>query len=182
LPGVALLLILCSVCVSHLSAKLPSLFTKLVMAVVVVGFVGWRASREELNGLQPLRGYGRRFAVVAEFVRDELPQNAIVLSMIHSGSIRYYANRPTLRWEWLAPEWLDGSLEFLAKNGYHPFLLIDDSERPQFIERFGSHSRWGALDWAPVAAYRGNVRAELFDLNQRSRTIATRWIGERNSP
>jgi hypothetical protein len=182
LPGVALLLILCAAGVSHLSERLPSLFTRLVLAVIVIGFLTWRASREELNGLQPLGAYGRRFAVVAEYVRDELPQNAIVFSMIHSGSVRYYANRPTLRWDWLPGEWLDGSLEFLTKSGYHPFLLIDDWERPQFIERFGSRSRWGALDWAPLATYRGNVRAELFDLGQRNGTIPTRWIGERSSP
>jgi hypothetical protein len=181
LPAVTLLLILCSVSVSHLSAKLPSLFMRLVLAVAVIGFLAWRASREELNGLQPLGEYGRRFAVVAEYVRDELPQNAIVLSMMHSGSVRYYAHRPTLRWDWLAPEWLESSVEFLAQSGYHPFLLIDDWERPRFVERFGSHSSWGALDWAPVATYRGNVRAELFDLKERKVTIPTRWIGEPNS-
>jgi hypothetical protein len=181
LPGVALLLILCSVSVYYLSARLPSLFTQLVLAVIFIGFVAWRASREELNGLQPIGAYGRRFAVVAEYVRDELPQNAIVLSMIHSGSVRYYASRPTLRWDWLAPEWLERSLQFLTNNGYHPFLLIDDWERPQFIERFGSKSSLGALDWAPIATYRGNVRAELFDLKERQRTHATRWIGEPNS-
>ena len=181
LPGVALLLILCSVSVLHLSARLPSLYTKLVLAVAVVAFVGWRVSRDQLNGLQPIRGYDRRFAVVAEYVRDELPQNAIVLSMIHSGSVRYYAHRATVRWDWLAPEWLDRSVEFLARNGYHPFLLIDDWERPRFIDRFGSQSRWGTLDWAPIAIYRGNVRAELFDLTKRDPTVTTRWIGERNS-
>jgi hypothetical protein len=61
-------------------------------------------------------------------------------------------------------------------------LLIDDWERPQFVERFGSYSRWAALESAPVATYRGNTRAELFDLTNLNRTVATRWIGEPNRP
>ena len=45
------------------------------------------------------------YTSVAEYVRTKLPANAIILTVQHSGSIRYYANRLTLRWDQLAAEW-----------------------------------------------------------------------------
>jgi hypothetical protein len=101
---------------------------------------------------------------------------------MHSGSIRYYSGRLILRWDYIPAEWLDRSLEFLSENGYHPYLLIDDWERPRFVERFAGHTRWGALDWPPVATYRGGIRADLFELTQRNGALNTRPIGDADAP
>ena len=182
LPGVAVLLILCAAALVRGALKLPTRFAAFTLGGALILFFAWRATRPELAGLQPIRGYGRRFAVVAEYVRDELPPNAIVFSSIHSGSVRYYAHRPTVRWDWMAPEWLDRSVDFLVANGYHPFLLLDDWERPVFTERFRAHSRSAMLESGLIAAYRGNVRAELFDLLSGASTSTTRWIGEGRFP
>ena len=59
---------------------------------------------------------------VGQFVVDRLPPNAILISMQHSGSLRYYAGRPTLRYDWLTREWWPRALDVLAAQGLSAFL------------------------------------------------------------
>ncbi len=106
----------------------------------------------------------RRFAVVGEFVRDELPPNAILLSMQHSGSVRYYSGRLTLRWDLLPPEWLERSSDVPSDERISPVAAA---------RRVGAASvhandlprtrKLGALDWQPVATYSGEIRTDIFD-------------------
>ena len=75
--------------------------------------------------------------------------------MMHSGSLRHYSDRLTLRWDMLAPDWLDRSLPWLRAEGYVPFLVLETWEEPQFRDRFAGHSAIGALDWDPIASLDG---------------------------
>jgi hypothetical protein len=179
LPGIALILMLSAASILQLSARMSSSYTKAIVAGLFVLFLAWRW---ETTGLKPPPANERRYAVIGEYVRDHLPPNAILLSIIHSGSVRYYSGRSTLRWDWLPAEWLEPSLVFLRSNGYRPFLLIEDWERPQYMERFSTQSKLGSLDWPPVASYHGNVRADIFDPADRDHflageRIATQVIG-----
>jgi hypothetical protein len=179
LPAIALILMLTAACILHLSSQLSSSFTRAIVAALVVLFLAWRW---ESTGLKPPPANERRYAVIGEYVRDQLPPNAILLSIIHSGSVRYYSGRTTLRWDWLPAEWLEPSLAFLRSNGYRPLLLIEDWERSQYTERFSAQSKLGSLDWPPIATYHGGVRADIFDPEDRQRFLAgerieTRIIG-----
>ena len=75
----------------------------------------------------------------------------MVLSVQHSGSVRYYANRITLRYDWLPPDQLDAAVRDLTAKGYQPYLVVDDWEQKEFQTRFGPASALGKLDWPPVA-------------------------------
>jgi hypothetical protein len=179
LPAIALILMLSAAGILHLSSRLSSPFAKAIVAAFFVLFLAWRW---ETTGLKPPPANERRYAVIGEYVRDQLPPNAILLSIIHSGSVRYYSGRSTLRWDWLPAEWLEPSLVFMRSNGYRPLLLIEDWERPQYMERFSTQSKLGNLDWPPIASYHGNVRADIFDPADRDRflageRIATQIIG-----
>jgi hypothetical protein len=59
-----------------------------------------------------------------------------VLALQHSGSIRYYANRPTLRWDLLSPQHLDHVLTILRAQGHEPFLVVDGGEYENFRRKF----------------------------------------------
>ena len=41
-----------------------------------------------------------RYRAVAEFVERALPPNSVIFAMQHSGTLRLYAGRPTIRYEW----------------------------------------------------------------------------------
>jgi hypothetical protein len=96
---------------------------------------------------------------MGRYIANELPQNAVLVSMIHSGSANFYSGRLTVRWDMLRPEQLDPLLEELRRRGYTPFILLDDFEEPQFSERFRGASQLAPLDWEPIVTM---PRARLF--------------------
>jgi hypothetical protein len=83
-----------------------------------------------------------------------LPQKAAVLSMLHSGSVRYYAGRATVRFDLIPPAKLDATLAILGSSGYRPFILLEPSEAPEFQKRFTGFSTLARLDWPPIAFLR----------------------------
>ena len=167
LPAISLLLILTAGGLLHLSQRLPPRSARWLAAAACLLVMAWRW---DSAGMQPPPPNERRFAVVGEFVRDALPANAILLSMQHSGSLRYYAGRPTVRWDLLDAEWLDRSLMFFREKGYRPFILLEEWEQPLFTQRFAGHTNVAALDWRPMATYTGQIRTDIFDPADQSRS------------
>ena len=96
-----------------------------------------------------------RFATVGQHIAEHLPENALFVARLHSGSARYYSGRQTIRYEWIPAERLDALLAHLERSGYSPFILIDDVEAPDFIKTFAGRSSVGALDWPPIASVSG---------------------------
>jgi hypothetical protein len=64
-----------------------------------------------------------------------------VLSSLHSGAIRLYSGRQTLRWDEIPENALDATITTLVGLGYEPYLALDTpSEPPLFDERFKSQT------------------------------------------
>jgi hypothetical protein len=78
--------------------------------------------------------------------------------------VRYYANRVTLRFDWLPADRLDAVLAELTALGHHPFLLVDDWEEKDYRTRFEASGRAGRLDWEPVARIHNGPQVRLYDL------------------
>jgi hypothetical protein len=91
-----------------------------------------------------------RYEAIGRYIADQLPRNAVLLSMLHSGSANFYSGRLTIRWDWLMPEQLDPLIADLRRRGYVPFLLLDETEEQPFSSRFNGASRLAPLDWAPL--------------------------------
>jgi hypothetical protein len=162
LPAIALLLTLCAVTLSAFGERLHSFHAKVLAVACFVVFLAWRW---DVMGLKPPRPQDRQAAVIGGYVRDHLPQNAVVFSFFQAGSVRYYSGRLTLRWDWMSPESLDRSVTFLTSNGYRPFLLItEDWERTQFLQKFSGRSKVWSPGLKPVATHEGVSRADLYDL------------------
>jgi hypothetical protein len=107
----------------------------------------------------------RRYAAIARLVDEYTEPNAVILTSQHSGTIRYYARRETLRFDFLDPAWLDRAVEWLAAEGRHPYVLVEDWEQPLLEARF-PESRLAALPFPPVLTWHstytpGDVR--LYD-------------------
>jgi len=96
----------------------------------------------------------RRYATVAELVRQATDPSSMILASIHTGPIRYYAGRDTMRFDLLNEEWLDRAIAWLNEHGRHPYILIEDWERPIFEKRFSAMNSLGRLDLSPLLAYR----------------------------
>ncbi len=79
-----------------------------------------------------------------------LPEDALFLSNLHSGSLRYYAKRLTLRFDWLAPDVYAEALEKLREAGRPLFVVLDESEREAFRGRYASVADLSWLDEPPT--------------------------------
>jgi hypothetical protein len=99
----------------------------------------------------------RRYIDVGRFMAAHTGPEAVLLSMQHSGSLRLYAGRLTLRWDQLDPGWLDRAVEHLQSLGRRPYFVLDEFEVEEFKRRFARRSRHGALDWPPMATLGSTV-------------------------
>jgi hypothetical protein len=93
----------------------------------------------------------RRYIDVARFTATHTDPDAVILSLQHSGSLRIYANRLTLRYDLLDAAWLDRTVDYLQSIGRRPYFVLDGAEVDGFKRRFGSINRTGTLDWPPIA-------------------------------
>jgi len=102
----------------------------------------------------------RRFIDMALKVRERTPESAVVLTMLQSGSLRYYGGRQTLRFDRLPPEWLDRTLEWLVNQDVHPYALFSDPvERADFEHHFEGQ-RGSALPAAQLVFSSGDLPGE----------------------
>ncbi len=113
-------------------------------------------------GMQRFEG---RYVAVGRWVGEHLPENAVILSKQHSGSVRYYGGRPTLRYDRI--ELLRAVIDDLVKAGHHPYLLLEDWERPEFTNRFLGVG-FERLSWQPLARMRQPEPLALYDLLNRA--------------
>jgi hypothetical protein len=105
--------------------------------LLAVGFLAFRIEGLRTHRILDARITGTVYLSAADYVRTKLPQNAVVLTVQHSGSIRHYTNRLTMRWDLLAPEWWPRALDVLVARGYRPYLLISSYEEAQLRRQFG---------------------------------------------
>jgi hypothetical protein len=135
------------------------------MAVVLLVMTAVLSMRAGFIRSDQLLGHWREgvpYTSVGEYVRRQLPSNAVILTVQHSGSIRYYSGRLTLRWDVLPPEWWPRAANALVARGYRPYVLVTSVEEEPFRSRFGLSS----ADDAPgtlVATLAGPEVNRLYD-------------------
>jgi hypothetical protein len=132
-----------------------------VAAALILATAVWSASTASSLGVFRVWEGERKYPAVGEFVRDRLPRSAFVLAAQHSGSLRYYSHRPTLRWDLLDRASLDRALRSMRDAGYDPFLVVDTGEDETFRQRFGGTSRRAIENLAPLATI-GNTTVYAF--------------------
>ncbi len=150
LPAYPALMILGAVGLAQVSAAFSREWRFGAIAVVMAGVVTAQCSFAVERGAFDLRRSEHRYLSVAQEIERRIPANAMVICVQHSGSLRYYGHRLTLRWDWLPPEWLDRALLELQQQGYQAYVLLEDEEFARFLERFAA-SPAGQLRGAPVA-------------------------------
>lgn len=77
-------------------------------------------------------------AVAAWFSENSTPDD-VVLASLHSGSVRHYSGRLTLRWDRIPSERMADVVDAISDRGGSAFLVLDGgAERQQFADRFGA--------------------------------------------
>jgi hypothetical protein len=135
------------------------------ISVVLVGVVGVAAAAD--RAAFDIGRWERRYVDVARFFASHSDANAVAIALQHSGTLRMYAGRLTLRFDQLDPEWLDRAVQFLADNGRRPFIVLEDGEVEMFRKRFAAVSRTGRLDWPPIGQFETS-RVVVYDALDRT--------------
>lgn len=105
----------------------------------------------------------RRYVSVGRLVRAQTAENSVVVSNQHSGSIRYYGGRTTLRFENLGRGSLDEAIAWLSSRGVSSYLVLEEWEIPLFRDRFAGQAALARLE-TPRTICRGPATVMLFDL------------------
>jgi Oligosaccharyl transferase STT3, N-terminal len=112
-------------------------------------------------GVFGMRDGERKYPRAGGFVSQRLPATAFVLAAQHSGSIRYYSGRPTLRWDMLDAGSLDRAIASLRRAGYEPYAVLDVEEDERFRAYFGARDQQAVEGLIPMATL-GNTNVYGF--------------------
>jgi 4-amino-4-deoxy-L-arabinose transferase-like glycosyltransferase len=161
LPAIAVMLLYASAVALWPLRRLPAAWHAPVALLLIGGLVAMLVHTAKTHGALDIRNQEQKYPLAGAFVRDRLPATAFVLAGQHSGSIRYYANRPMLRWDLLAPTRLDQVLATFRAQGYQPFLVVDAGEYEDFREKFARTGQRAVQQLTPLAVL-GDARVFAF--------------------
>jgi hypothetical protein len=151
LPAIPLMLLFAAAVLIRLAKQLLPRAGATVAAALLLGLVAFYAVTSESLGAFGLRRAEQKYPAAGAFVRDRLPERSYVFAMQHSGSIRYYAGRQTIRWDLLDREWLDRAVSAMQAAGYEPYAVLDIDEVEAFRNRFRADSPRAVERMVPVA-------------------------------
>ena len=142
LPTIVLVLIVCARALSQfLSLRTAHAWRPAVLFAIAFtcGFVSQQFLQRE--GLGRSRVEEAKYALVGEWFMRNTSERAVVLSSLHSGAIRLYGMRPTIRWDEIPGDSLDATIERLVASNYEPYLALDTPSQPRiYEERFRGQS------------------------------------------
>jgi hypothetical protein len=165
LPALPSLLMLSAAVAILCLRRLPGTLGPVALALMVASLVVFGLRTATDREAFALRQMEQRYVEAAGWVVHHLPDRAVVLTFQHSGSLRYYSGRLTLRWDQLEPQWLDRAVAFLRQRGYAPYILLESGEEASFRRQFAGTSGLAALDWKPVATLSstGSSTVRIYD-------------------
>jgi len=134
----------------RLAARPKRLLGIAALAAVVVVSVAWVARFQILRmarGDVVYRDASRR---AARFV----PSRSLIAAMQMSGALKYYADRPILRWDYTSPEKFADLRRRAAERGVALYALLWPFEVAEFEKHLSG-------DWQPVARWREVVLYRL---------------------
>jgi hypothetical protein len=161
LPGIAIMLLFASLISLTVVRTFPAAMRFPAGALLLGGLLAACIHAAAVRQVFDLRAQERKYPDAGAFARERLPREAFILAAQHSGSLRYYASRPTLRWDVLAAAHLDEAIADLRAAGYQPFAVLDADEDAAFRSKFEGAGQREVQTLRPLAVL-GVVRVYEF--------------------
>jgi len=168
LPSLAIFAILAAVELSAWIDRWPIAVRPLLLFAVVTGVTAHALWVARSMDTFKLADQLRRVSVVADFINEDVPPAAVIVAGEQSGSMRYYTDRPILRWEAATPESFSKIAVALETSRRPVYLVLDAWEDPLFRAKFADLGA-GALDWPPILDAGTSHRTRLWKLSDRGR-------------
>jgi len=137
LPGLVPVTILVA---AGVTAALRPIRVPAVTAIVIVLFAGAFAVRSERlmreSSVWDIQNLEARYPLVGQWFQVNTPPNSVALASQHSGSLRWYGDRQTVRWDLLAPEELIPTVRELEAHGATVYAALEGTEQQGFDAKF----------------------------------------------
>jgi hypothetical protein len=149
LPAVPYLAILSAGVLRTLCARFGS--SQRALVAVTVTFVALFQIQVAVRGdaFRLRDAFLDQYRDAGRIINTSYPPKSVFISVLQSGSVRYYGRRDSVRFDFLGADELDRAVADLTRAGFKPYLLLDATEEAGFRSRFGDTNRLGRLDWPP---------------------------------
>ena len=169
LPAMAIFAVFAAVELSAWIDRWPMAVRPLLLFAIVMGVTAHALWVARSMDTFKLADQLRRVSVVADFINEDVPPAAVIVAGEQSGSMRYYTDRPILRWEAATPEsrWRRRwpTLETVAASGLRRPRCVGGRPVPREVPALPA----GALDWPPILDAGTSHRTRLWKLSDRER-------------
>ena len=126
LPGVAVAMIVCGVTIRNGLARWTGRAAAPIIALAIAGGAAAASYRFlDRHHTFALARIEAKYPRVGEWIHQSAPPRTIVLAFLHSGSVRFYADRQTLRWDQMNAAELSASVAALKARGWHTWAVVD---------------------------------------------------------
>lgn len=160
LPGLVALTIVAASGVTRTLSRLQVRWVVPIGVVACAALLAVESNRWlERQGTWRLAALEEKYPLVARWISDSTSPTAIVMAFQHSGSIRHYAGRFTLRWDVLRAENLVPVLRALSARHVDVVAVFEGPELEQFRERFRDVLH--EIELLPAGQARGVIVMEL---------------------
>lgn len=170
LPALAVMAVLTAAELSVWLERWPVALRPILLFIIVMGLTAHALSIARSTGTFRLADQLRRVERVADLIIEDVPPAAVLVAGEQSGSMRYYTERPILRWEAAAPQSLADVTTALEASRRPVYIVLDQWEESLFRARFTGIPA-GALDWPPILDAGTSHRTRLWKLSDRERFL-----------
>jgi hypothetical protein len=168
LPAMAVFTIFAAVEFAAWIDRWPVAVRPLLLFAIVMGVTAHALWVTRSLDTFKLADHLRRVSQVADLINEDVPPSAVIVAGEQSGSMRYYTDRPILRWEAATPEALTTAMTTLEQSRRPVYIVLDAFEDTLFRSKFHGVPA-GALDWPPILDAGTSHRTRLWKLSDRER-------------
>ena len=145
LPAIPFMLVLAMIVVLAIVRRLPVWSRPAVSAAFIILMIVSLCAVSRRHGVFESAAIERKYPDAGHYVRDRLEANSYVLARQHSGSVRLYSGRPTIRWDVIGGDQLDLVVRTVRATGSPVYVVMDDDEVPEFARHFEGQRTAGSL-------------------------------------
>ena len=137
LPALVPLSLIVAAGVVHVARLVPNpAATVAVIALFAVPLVGRSEMLLRQSSAWDVSTLEARYPLAGDWINVNTPPTSVVLANQHSGSLRWYGKRQTLRWDFIAPEQLATTVRELESRGATAYVALEGDEVAMFDQRF----------------------------------------------
>ena len=139
LPGLVPLTIVAADGLIHIARapRKPALTAALIAAMLAI-IAGRSESLLRASSAWEVASLEERYPLAGDWINVNTPPHSVVLANQHSGSLRWYGRRQTLRWDFIEPDRLKTTVRELQSHGAAVYVALEGDEAAMFDRRFAN--------------------------------------------